>query len=111
MSRCQSSTKLADVTRSTFVVGNLRLLRMMMAPSGGHAAGTLRLRTRAGKRKRAPEMVSCAALENSTKSAEEFIDEKYGRIEKTNPRWLDLSGDWEQQPKIFDRGWATTEMI
>jgi len=86
MSRCQSSTKLADVARSTFVVGNLRLLRMMMAPSGGHAAGTLRLRTRAGKRKRAPEMVSCAALENSTKSAEEFIDEKYGRIEKTNPR-------------------------
>jgi len=24
--------------------------------------------------------------ENSTKEAEEFIDEKYGRTEKTNPR-------------------------
>jgi len=32
-------------------------------------------------------------------------------IEQTNPRWLDWSEDWEQQPKIHDRPWATEEMI
>ncbi len=33
---------------------------------------------------------------------------KNALIEKRNPRWLDLSADWEQQPKI-DRGWASLE--
>ena len=32
-------------------------------------------------------------------------------IEQTNPRWLDWSEDWEQQPKIHDRPWTTEEMI
>jgi hypothetical protein len=32
-------------------------------------------------------------------------------IEQTNPRWLDLSDDWEQQPKVYDRPWVTEEMI
>ena len=32
-------------------------------------------------------------------------------IEKTNPRWLDLSGDWQQQPKFYDRPWDPEEMI
>ena len=32
-------------------------------------------------------------------------------IEQTNPRWLDLSEDWEQKPKIFDRPWKPAEMI
>ena len=33
---------------------------------------------------------------------------KNALIEKDNPRWLDLSSDWGQQPKI-DRGWASVE--
>jgi putative endonuclease len=35
---------------------------------------------------------------------------KNALIERTNPRWLDLSEDWEQQPKAFDRALKTTEM-
>jgi putative endonuclease len=36
---------------------------------------------------------------------------KVALIEQTNPRWLDLSDDWEQQPKFFDRPWDTDEII
>ena len=36
---------------------------------------------------------------------------KIALIERINPRWLDLSDDWEQQPKMFDRTWKTAEMI
>jgi putative endonuclease len=32
-------------------------------------------------------------------------------IEQTNPQWLDLSDDWEQQPKFYDHLWNTEEMI
>jgi putative endonuclease len=32
-------------------------------------------------------------------------------IEQRNPQWLDLSGDWEQQAKFYDRPWNTEEMI
>jgi hypothetical protein len=32
-------------------------------------------------------------------------------IAQTNPSWLDLSADWEQQPKFYDRPWETAEMI
>ena len=28
---------------------------------------------------------------------------KIALIEQTNPRWLDLSDDWEQQPNVYDR--------
>jgi hypothetical protein len=28
-----------------------------------------------------------------------------------NPRWFDLTDDWEQQPKFHDRLWETEEMI
>ena len=36
---------------------------------------------------------------------------KNALIAKNNPRWLDLSADWEQQPRI-DRGWASVgEMV
>jgi putative endonuclease len=32
---------------------------------------------------------------------------KIALIEEMNPRWLDLSDDWEQQPKFCDRPWQT----
>ena len=36
---------------------------------------------------------------------------KNALIEKHNPRWIDLSAGWEQEPAI-DRGWpASEEMI
>ena len=38
-------------------------------------------------------------------------DRKVALIEKTNPRWLDLTDDWEQRPKLFDRTWQAAEMI
>jgi len=36
---------------------------------------------------------------------------KIALIEKNNPRWLDLSDDWEQQPKFYDRPWDPEGMI
>jgi putative endonuclease len=36
---------------------------------------------------------------------------KIALIEQMNPRWFDLSDDWEQQPKFHDRPWETEEMI
>jgi putative endonuclease len=36
---------------------------------------------------------------------------KTALIEQTKPRWLDLSDDWEQQPKFYNRPWDTDEMI
>jgi putative endonuclease len=36
---------------------------------------------------------------------------KIALVERTNPRWLDLSDHWEQQPKIYDRQWKMEEMI
>ena len=36
---------------------------------------------------------------------------KVALIEQTNPQWLDLSDEWEQQPKFYDRPWNTDEMI
>ena len=33
---------------------------------------------------------------------------KNALIEKTNPRWMDLSDGWEQQPRI-DNGWPNIE--
>jgi predicted GIY-YIG superfamily endonuclease len=36
---------------------------------------------------------------------------KIALIEKMNPRWLNLSDEWEQQPKLYDRPWKTEEMI
>ena len=35
---------------------------------------------------------------------------KIALIEQTNPRWLDLSDDWEQRPRLYDRHWSTEEM-
>lgn len=35
---------------------------------------------------------------------------KIALIEKKNPRWFDLSADWQQEPKI-DRGWDIKEMV
>jgi predicted GIY-YIG superfamily endonuclease len=32
-------------------------------------------------------------------------------IEQTNPRWIDLSDDWEQRPKVCDRPWHSDQMI
>jgi hypothetical protein len=31
--------------------------------------------------------------------------------EQTNLRWLDLSDDWEQQPKFYGRPWQMEEII
>jgi putative endonuclease len=36
---------------------------------------------------------------------------KIALIEKNNPRWLNLSDDWEQQPKFYDRPWDPEGMI
>jgi putative endonuclease len=36
---------------------------------------------------------------------------KIALIEQTNPRWLDLSDDWEQQPNVYDRPHSVEEMI
>ena len=36
---------------------------------------------------------------------------KIALIEEMNPRWLDLSDDWEQQPKFYDRPWQVEEMV
>ncbi len=35
---------------------------------------------------------------------------KVALIEQKNPRWSDLSDDWEQQPNVQD-AWQTEEMI
>ena len=36
---------------------------------------------------------------------------KIALIEQMNPKWLDLSHDWEQQPKFYDRPWDTEQML
>jgi putative endonuclease len=36
---------------------------------------------------------------------------KIALIEETNPRWLDLSDDLEQQPKFYDRPRNTEEIV
>src|ERR1041384_6339440 len=36
---------------------------------------------------------------------------KIALIERTNPHWLDLSDEWEQQPKFYDRPWQAEELI
>jgi putative endonuclease len=36
---------------------------------------------------------------------------KIALVEQTNPRWLDLSDDWEQQPNVYGQPWKTEEMI
>jgi putative endonuclease len=36
---------------------------------------------------------------------------KIALIEQMNPPWFDLSDDWEQRPKFYDRPWETEEMI
>ena len=36
---------------------------------------------------------------------------KLALVEKMNPRWLDLSDEWEQQPKFYHRPWNPEAMI
>jgi len=36
---------------------------------------------------------------------------KIALIEEANPRWLDLSDEWKQQPKFYESPWNTEEMI
>jgi len=36
---------------------------------------------------------------------------KVALVERTNPRWLGLSDDWEQQPKFYDRPWELAKMV
>ena len=36
---------------------------------------------------------------------------KIALVDGMNPKWLDLSDDWEQQPKLHDRPWQTDEMV
>jgi putative endonuclease len=36
---------------------------------------------------------------------------KIALVERTNPRWLDLSDDWEQQPNVYARPYKIEEMI
>ena len=51
-----------------------------------------------------------AAIAHEKKLKGWLRSKKIALIEKTNPRWVDLSGEWQQQPKI-DRGWDTDEMV
>jgi putative endonuclease len=32
-------------------------------------------------------------------------------VEQRNPRWLDLSDDWEQRPSVYERPFKMEEMI
>ncbi|MGE5213492.1 MAG: GIY-YIG nuclease family protein [Nitrospirota bacterium] len=36
---------------------------------------------------------------------------KIALVEQTNPRWLDLSDDWEQQPTVYERLYKVEDMI
>ena len=36
---------------------------------------------------------------------------KIALIAQRNPRWLDLSDDWEQQPRLYELPWQTEEMV
>ena len=36
---------------------------------------------------------------------------KVALIEQTNPRWLDLSHDSDQQPKFYEHAWDTDQMV
>jgi putative endonuclease len=36
---------------------------------------------------------------------------KIALVEQTNPRWLDLSDDWERQPNVYERQYRMEEMI
>ncbi len=49
-----------------------------------------------------------AAIAKEKKLKGWLRSKKNALIEKNNPRWFDLSADWEQQPRI-DRGWASVE--
>ncbi len=49
--------------------------------------------------------------------ARRLAQHRYGEVEGFTKRyhlnrlvWLDLSDDWEQQPKFYDRPWETEEM-
>ena len=46
-----------------------------------------------------------AAIACETKLKGWLRSKKNALIEKTNPRWFDLSADWDQQPRIDD-GWS-----
>jgi hypothetical protein len=35
---------------------------------------------------------------------------KLRSLKQTNSEGLDLSDDWKQQPKVYDRPWATDEI-
>ena len=37
-------------------------------------------------------------------------DRKVALIERTNPRWCDLSADFEQQPRFYEKPWDTEAM-
>ena len=36
---------------------------------------------------------------------------KIGLVEQANPRWVNLSDDWEQQPNVYKRPFKMEEMI
>jgi putative endonuclease len=36
---------------------------------------------------------------------------KIALVERTNPRWLDLSDDWEQQPNVYATPYNVEELI
>jgi len=36
---------------------------------------------------------------------------KIALVEQMNPRWLDMSDDWEQQPNVHDRPYKMEELI
>jgi putative endonuclease len=51
-----------------------------------------------------------AAIAREKKLKGWLRSKKIALIEKQNPRWFDLSADWEQQPKIDD-DWPTMEEL
>jgi putative endonuclease len=36
---------------------------------------------------------------------------KIALVEQTNPRWIDVSDDWEQQPNVYERPCKVEELI
>ena len=44
------------------------------------------------------ELTKCVEIRSAPASLR-----KIALIEQTNPSWLDLSDDWEEEPKFYDR--------
>jgi hypothetical protein len=48
---------------------------------------------------------------NDAIACERNCSSKIALTAQMNPRWLDLSDDWEQQPSLYELPWQTEEMV